>query len=334
MPKFYEKEYENNICNQKKENSNNSEDFEPKDYSEINENIFNDFEPEDEEFDIGFIDFIHKDEECIKINENKSCKVLPTCQESEKRKTLLNSEKKIGVNASKELEEDENLAEFVCIILGDGHVHKRGEKSYHNYGLSISLNRVDEREYVKYVYSLVKHVTGLEPKLYQRKGSKGIDIKLSNKKLVYDLISKGILTGDKVKNQVYVPNWIKNNEKNLAGGLRGLFDTDGSVWINHRDKNLGLSFKNASRNLVSDFIDMNEKIGIKSGKIVKSESYHPKFKKYYNAYQTQIIGKIYIKKFIDIVKPKKWEFKKKKIEESLNLLGSSIEEALKDRRKK
>jgi hypothetical protein len=113
-----------------------------------------------------------------------------------------------------------------------------------------------------------------------------------------------------------------------------LFDTDGSVWINRRDKNIGLSFKNASKKLVSDFIDMSNKLGIKLEKVLKSESYHPRLKNNYTAYQTQIISKTQIKKFLDIVKPKKWEFKKQEIIEKLNLLGSSLEEALEDRRKK
>jgi len=334
MPEFYDNEYDYNIGNQKNNVMKNPKEFEPKEYSENNEDYFNDFIPKDEDYEMVFTYFIPDEEECDKNNRKKKNELLLTRKESEVSENILYTDNKIGIATSRDLEENEDLAEFVCIILGDGHMHKRGEKSYHFYGLSISLNRVDERQYVKYVYSLTKRVTGLEPKLYPRKGNKGIDLKLNNKKLIYDLISKGILTGDKVKNQVYVPNWVKNNEKNVAGGLRGLFDTDGSVWINRRDKNLGLSFKNASKRLVSDFINMSEKLGIKTGKIVKSESYHPRLNNYYTAYQTQIIGKTHIKKFLDIVKPKKWEFKKKKIEETLKLLGTSIEEALKDRRKK
>lgn len=331
MSEFFDDEYEYNIGNHKNKDMNNHKEFEPEEYSEDCEDNIDDFMPKDEDYKELFNDFIPNDEDTN--NRKKKNEVLPTRKESELSEKKLNTENKIGITISKDLEENEDLAEFVCIILGDGHMHKRGEKSYHYYGLSISLNRVDEKEYIKYVYSLTKSVTGLDPKLYPRKGNKAIDLKLNNKKLIYDLISKGIQTGDKVKNQVYVPDWIKNNERNVVRGLRGLFDTDGSVWINHRDKNLGLSFKNASKRLVSDFFDMCEKLGIKSGKILKSKSFHPRLNNYYTAYQTQIIGKTHIKKFLDIVKPKKWEFKKKKIEETLKSLGSSIEEALKDRRK-
>ena len=46
------------------------------------------------------------------------------------------------------IEKFELLAEFIGIILGDGHLHKKGEKSYDGNLLSISLNRVDEPELV------------------------------------------------------------------------------------------------------------------------------------------------------------------------------------------
>lgn len=332
MSEFFDDEYEYNVSNPKNKEKNTPKEYEPKDYSEDCKENIEDFMPIEEDFEEFFNDFIPNDE-CIN-NRKIENEVLPTWKESKLSKKILKSENKNRIIISKDLEENEDLAEFICIILGDGHTHKRGEKSYHYYGLSISLNRVDEREYVKYVSSLTKRVTGLDPKIYPRKGSKGIDLKLNNKKLINDLISKGIQTGDKVENQVRVPDWIKSNERNVVRGLRGLFDTDGSVWINNRDKNLGLSFKNASKRLASDFLFMCEKLGIKSGKILKSKSFHPRLNNYYTAYQTQIIGKNHIKKFLDIVKPKKWEFKKKKIEETLKSLGSSIEEALKDRRKK
>jgi len=53
------------------------------------------------------------------------------------------------------LNEDETLAEFIGIILGDGHVHKRTERSYLDSAVLISLNRVDEPQYVDYVKHLM-----------------------------------------------------------------------------------------------------------------------------------------------------------------------------------
>ena len=233
-----------------------------------------------------------------------------------------------------ELEKNEQLAELICIILGDGHLHVRGEKNYHYYGLAISLNRIDEKEYVKYVYNLMKRILKQVPKIHNRKDSKSVDLKINNKAVILALVKSGIKSGDKVKNQISVPNWIKNNKNYIISGLRGLFDTDGSVWINNRDKNLGLSFRSASRLLVEDFIYMCNKLGIKTGKVTESNTYHIRLKKRFKAFQTQIIAKGHIIKFLKEVKPKKWDFKKHKIEDDLQNLDSSIEDALRDRRRK
>ncbi len=42
------------------------------------------------------------------------------------------------------IEESEELAEMIGIILGDGHVHEKFERSYLDSALVISLYRIDE----------------------------------------------------------------------------------------------------------------------------------------------------------------------------------------------
>ena len=50
--------------------------------------------------------------------------------------------------------------------------------------------------------------------------------------------------------------------------------------------------------------------------------------KIYIAYQVLIRAKNHVKRFLEIVNPKKWEFKKEEIGKELNSLGSSIKQAL------
>ena len=76
------------------------------------------------------------------------------------------------------LDENGYLAELIGILLGDGHLHKKGEKSYLGSVLSISLNRIDEPEYVEYVRSLIINLFKEEPKMHPRVDS---NIKLRNK---------------------------------------------------------------------------------------------------------------------------------------------------------
>ncbi|TFG03171.1 MAG: hypothetical protein EU542_03210 [Promethearchaeota archaeon] len=70
------------------------------------------------------------------------------------------------------------IAELIYIILGDGHIHKKGEKKYTNSEVRVSLNRVKEKEYVKYVKKLIERIFRTVPKGYPRKDSDGIDIRL------------------------------------------------------------------------------------------------------------------------------------------------------------
>ena len=67
----------------------------------------------------------------------------------------------------------------------------------------------------------------------------------------------GLKIGSKVRQQVDVPQWIKNNEKYATACLRGLIDTDGCL-IKHRYSVGGkeylykkLSFSNSSVPLIS-----------------------------------------------------------------------------------
>ena len=145
----------------------------------------------------------------------------------------------------------ERLVEMITIVLGDGHLHKRGEKSYNSYEVRVSLNRIDEQKYVKYVKSLMEDIFNKKPKIHPRKNSKGVDLKIYDKAIVEWLISLGIKSGNKVENQIFVPKWIKKS-KNwikenrvvwdkiyvplIKRGLKGLFDTDGSIYIARRDK--------------------------------------------------------------------------------------------------
>jgi len=247
------------------------------------------------------------------------------------------------------LEENETLAELIGILLGDGHLHKKGEKSYLGSVLSISLNRIDEPEYVKYVRQLIISVFNEKPKLHARIDSKSIDLKIYNNGIIDFMIFKGLLTGDKVKNQISVPDWIKKDElwiiKNqniwemkyrslVLGCLRGLVDTDGSIYVDHFNKIIGIGFKNASLFLVQDFKEMCKSLKIRTGKITKSPYISISSNKIYIAYQVLIRAKNHVKKFLELIKPKKWEFKREGIEKTLNSLESSIDQALKSKYKR
>ncbi|MFX1377286.1 MAG: LAGLIDADG family homing endonuclease [Promethearchaeota archaeon] len=247
------------------------------------------------------------------------------------------------------LEENDDLAELIGIILGDGHLHKKGEKSYLGSVLCISLNREDEPKYVDYVRKFLFRLLNEKPKMHVRIDSKSVDLKIYNNEIIDFLILKDLLTGDKVKNQISVPDWIKkeklwiiNNKKSwelkyrslVISCLKGLVDTDGSIYVDHFNKIIGIGFKNASLPLVLDFKDMCNSLEIRTGKITESPYISRSSNKLYIAYQVLIRAKSHVKKFLELINPKKWDFKKNEIENVLNSLGSSIIQALESKYKR
>ena len=216
------------------------------------------------------------------------------------------------------LEENEKLAELIGILLGDGHLHKKGENSYLGSILSISINRVKEPEYVEYVRQLLIDLFNEKPKIHPQIDNKYIDLKIYNDQIIHFMIIKGILTRDKVKNQISVPNWIKKYELWIAnnlynwelkyrslviGCLRGLVDTDGSIYVDHFNKIIGIGFKNASFVLVQDFKDMCKALKIRTGKITESLYISKSSNKKFVAYQVLITAKRHVKKFLELIKP-------------------------------
>ena len=252
-------------------------------------------------------------------------------------------EPKEKINKPLKLKKNEDLAELICIILGDGHLHKKGEKKYKNSLLSISLNRVDELEYVFYVRNLMQKVFKISPDLVPRKNSKSVDIKLYGDGLIETLKRLGLMTGDKIQNQVCVPQWFKKDQEwiecnkeewifkyrpLLIRGLKGLVDTDGTIYVDKKNKSLGIGFRNASLPLIRDFKEMCRSLGISCGKITISKTISKKTGRLLKGYQTLIRAKDDVKNFIITIEPMKWKIKKVHIRETMKKLGSSVDEAL------
>ncbi|MFA5926315.1 MAG: LAGLIDADG family homing endonuclease [Parcubacteria group bacterium] len=115
------------------------------------------------------------------------------------------------------------LAEFVGIVLGDGGISKRQ--------VSISLNRETDRDYIRFVKKTITDLFGVSPGLYSDPKSKADTIVISRTELVAFLTQKiGLKIGNKIKQKIDIPRWIRQNKKYEIACLRGLVDTDGSVY--------------------------------------------------------------------------------------------------------
>jgi transcriptional regulator with XRE-family HTH domain len=126
----------------------------------------------------------------------------------------------------------EEFAEFIGIILGDGGINKNQ--------ITITLNSVDDKEYSQFVESLVKNLFHIPIGTYQSLHALAKRLVISRTALVDYLTSDlvGLEKGNKVKQQVDIPQWVRSNEEYTKACIRGLLDTDGCVII-HRYQSKG-----------------------------------------------------------------------------------------------
>lgn len=120
------------------------------------------------------------------------------------------------------------LAEFTGVMLGDGGLSK--------YQLRITLNYFDDKAYGKFVVKLIQKLFMVKPALYNEIKNSAFDISVSRRELVKFCVKElGLKIGNKIKQQADMPNWIKQSRKFQTACVRGLVDTDGSIFT-HRYK--------------------------------------------------------------------------------------------------
>lgn len=119
------------------------------------------------------------------------------------------------------------LAEFVGIMLGDGGITK--------YQIKITLNSIDDAEYSQFVLKLIKKLFGVSASITFSKNSRALNVSVSRRELVIFCNTKlGLPTGHKIKHAIDIPKWIYRNKQFALCCIRGLVDTDGSLfWEKH-----------------------------------------------------------------------------------------------------
>lgn len=83
------------------------------------------------------------------------------------------------------------------------------------------------------------------------------------------LISFGLKRGDKITNQVRIPEWIKQDSDFSKRCIRGLIDSDGCVYFCKRDRHTYIKFTNHNLFLLSDFRAVAKSLGYNFAKANK-----------------------------------------------------------------
>ena len=155
-----------------------------------------------------------------------------------------------------------SLAEFCGIMLGDGGIT--------DYQVTITLNLKDDVEYAVFVVDMCKKLFGFLPSVYLREDVNTRTIVFSSVEIIH-FLTEGthLVKGNKVKHQISIPNWIMAKKSYQIACLRGLVDTDGSIFTHRYTVNgkqyayKKLSFASASEPLKNDVYTILEVLGMK-----------------------------------------------------------------------
>ncbi len=122
-----------------------------------------------------------------------------------------------------------HLAELLGALSGDGHISDKN-----SYEVSITCSGKDDCEYIKHLKPIFETLFCLNFKVYAD-GSK-IRLKTYSKNLVLFLNKEFGLPLGKKKGFLRIPEKVKTNKKLLLAYIRGLFDTDGSIYFRRNNE--------------------------------------------------------------------------------------------------
>ena len=118
---------------------------------------------------------------------------------------------------------NEDLAEFVGIMLGDGYINYPKQPR-----IKISFNSVDDKEYLEFVKNLLGSIFDRKVIVKHRENENTSELYLFNRESIRSIINEiGLIPSPKWK-RAKIPSWIFINNLDKFV-LRGYFDTDGCV---------------------------------------------------------------------------------------------------------
>lgn len=184
--------------------------------------------------------------------------------------------------------QSKNLAEFIGIMIGDGGITQ--------YQSIITLNNETDKKYADYVKKLVYKLFKVKPRTYLKKGAKAITIVVSRKLLNEYLVSLGLKSGNKLKQNLDIPSWVMKNIEYAKMCLRGLIDTDGCIFYErHKIKEKKYSY--ARLNFVTGSILLASSVI----KILNEVGFHPKLRRNGKNHAVQLENRAEIWEYFKVI---------------------------------
>lgn len=123
---------------------------------------------------------------------------------------------------------NKKLAEIVGIVLGDGGIYQH--KLTKKYQTVVCFHH-EEHDYLLKVKRLMEGYFSL--RFYATKIANETLLRNASKTVAMKLQESGLQVGNKVSNNVVIPAWVFEKEEFLIATVRGIFDTDGSVYVKY-----------------------------------------------------------------------------------------------------
>lgn len=180
----------------------------------------------------------------------------------------------------------EKLAEFMGILIGDGHLSE--------YQLSVTTNSKTDREHALFVQKMIKKLFGIQSTLKNKKRENAVNVVASSKTLVQFINNRGMPIGNKIKNSVSIPPWILRSAVYKKAFIRGLFDTDGCIYLDTHKingktyKHLGWTITSASDRLIADVLKTLRTLGFSPTNKISQESVYLRRQKEIKRYFKEI----------------------------------------------
>jgi intein/homing endonuclease len=101
------------------------------------------------------------------------------------------------------------------------------------YQATVTLHHIDDLAYSAFVAQRIKELFGYTPSIRHREEDSTVGVVISRREIVEYLHTLGLPVGNKIKQGLDMPSWIKKNHAFSIACVRGLVDTDGSIFTHH-----------------------------------------------------------------------------------------------------
>ncbi len=172
----------------------------------------------------------------------------------------------------------EELAELLGILMGDGCLYRGYDKEERSekYFTYISGHSHEFRYYEAVIRPIFKKLFDVQGYFYRRRNQNSLVLVIKSKRIYDFLKSAGMPERTKNTNKKFtIPEWIMKNPNFIKACIRGLTDTDGTVFKSH-GRWVNFQYKFASKPLTRSLHRAFVKIGYHPTRVKKNLRFNPK----------------------------------------------------------